>query len=232
MTQAIILAGGFGTRLRSAVQDLPKPMAPINGKPFLSFLLDEIYSQGIIKEIILSVHYKHEAISSFFKDSYKGLPLKYVIESNPLGTGGAIKNCADLINPEQSFFVFNGDTFLKFSQKEMYDLHCQKSCSITLALKNMSNCYRYGRVLFNEEKHIMAFDAAGYEGAGYINAGVYLLSSEVLKILPDSTFSFEKDFLEKCFDRFSPLGFLCQDYFIDIGIPEDYRRAAHEFSAK
>jgi D-glycero-alpha-D-manno-heptose 1-phosphate guanylyltransferase len=232
MTQAIILAGGFGTRLKSAVQDLPKPMAPINGRPFLSYLLDEICDQGIIKEAILSVHYKHEMISGFFGDSYKGLPLRYVVENSPLGAGGAIKNCANLIASDHPFFVLNGDTFLKFSQKEMYDFHCQKNSSITLALKSMSNCYRYGRVLFNEEKHIISFDAAGYEGAGYINAGVYLLNSEILKVLPNSTFSFEKDFLEKCFESFSPLGFLCQDYFIDIGIPEDYKLAAKELAGK
>lgn len=95
------------------VEDTPKPMAPINGRPFLSYLLEEIYKQKLIKEVILSVHYKHEIISSFFGNTYKGLSLQYVVEDNPLGTGGAIKNCANLINPERSFFVFNGDTFLK-----------------------------------------------------------------------------------------------------------------------
>ncbi len=226
MTQAIILAGGFGTRLRSIVEDVPKPMAPINGRPFLSYLLDEISAQDLIKEVILSVHHKHEMISSFFGDSYKGLSLKYVVEETPLGTGGAIKNCDNLIDHERSFFVFNGDTFLKLSHHKMYEEHQKKNSAITIALKNMQSCYRYGRVLFDEEERITSFAAAGYEGAGYINAGVYVLNPTLLKELPNTPFSFEKDFLEKNIKDLSPLSFPTENYFIDIGIPEDYIRAA------
>src|SRR3989344_3377185 len=112
--QAIILAGGFGTRLRSVVADSPKPMALIHGKPFLAYLLDYLTSQGIT-DVVLSVHYLREQIETYFKTNYNGISIRYAVEEQPLGTGGAIKHALNYINISSPVFVLNGDTFLKLN---------------------------------------------------------------------------------------------------------------------
>lgn len=228
--QAIILAGGFGTRLRSLLGDIPKPMAPIHGRPFLAYVLDHLHAQGIT-QVTLSVHYLREQIQNYFHDTYHGVAINYVVEEKPLGTGGAIK--FSLLQTASSsaepMFVLNGDTFLRLDYRAMYKQHKASKALLTMALHEEKNCSRYGAVV-TKGKQVIAFQEKGQEGAGYINAGVYLVQPDLFSAYPmPEQFSFETDFLFPKIQSLKPQAFVVNDYFIDIGIPEDYARAVMQF---
>jgi D-glycero-alpha-D-manno-heptose 1-phosphate guanylyltransferase len=230
--QAIILAGGFGTRLQSVVKNAPKPMALIHDKPFLAYLLEYLKSHQIT-QVILSVHYLREQIQDFFKTGYKGIEICYAIEEQPLGTGGAILNAFHSINTREPVFVINGDTFLQLDYQAMFAQHQKTLPQMTMALRKMANCSRYGVVL-TEGNKVTAFGEQGSDSPGLINAGVYLLQPSLFQEIPAPApvFSFEKDFLFHQVSKLHPDAFIVDDYFIDIGVPEDYARATREFSIK
>lgn len=213
--QAIILAGGFGTRLKSVVQDLPKPMALINGKPFLEYIFKYLKKQGI-KEVILSVFYKKEVIKEYFKDSFDGINIIYNEEKEPLGTGGAIKDALKFVNDE--VYVLNGDTFFDIDLKKMF----LKESKICIALKQMQEFDRYGAVNIDKFSYISSFEEKAYKKQGLINGGIYLLKKDLFDdfSLIDK-FSFEKFLQENC-KTLKIQTKVFDDYFIDIGIPEDY----------
>ena len=221
--QAIILAGGFGTRLQTVVKDVPKPMADINGYPFLRYLLDALLKQGISK-VILSVGYKKEVIKAYFDDHYLSMAIEYSSESRPLFTGGAIKQALALTDSEH-VFVFNGDTFFDVNLQAMMRHHLQANADITLATKTMKDFDRYGTVVLNHER-VIQFEDKKYQPEGLINGGVYLLQPNVFQPfrLPKK-FSFENDFLETNLEKLQVNAFQSEGYFIDIGIPEDYLQA-------
>lgn len=227
MPVAIILAGGLGSRLKSLTRCIPKPMVEINGKPFLSYLIKLLSDQGI-KEIILSVGYKSEAIRAYFKDRFEDVIIKYAIEDQPLGTGGAIRNAMQLINKNHAF-VMNGDTFFPISLSTLLDFHHSKSSCMTLALKYMKNASRYGTVTVNAEGQIIGFDEKREGRSGLINGGIYLVCRDAFEDtnLPD-IFSFEVDFLRIYYSRKALYGLQFDDYFIDIGIPQDYEESKTE----
>jgi len=220
---AIILAGGFGTRLQSVIKDVPKPMAPINGKPFLQYLLDYLCTQNITK-IIFSVFYQHETIIKYFKNNYKGLLLEYVIDEKPLGTGGAIKNALAKTNAK-NIFIINGDTFLELDYKKMHAAHIQNGAKLTIAVKEIINADRYGTVKITKDNIIEKFLPPKKIKIGNINVGVYLVNVEtlrsLLKNLPEK-FSFENEFLTTYANTSELYAFKTKNFFIDIGIPEDY----------
>lgn len=222
--KAIILCGGFGTRLQSVVADVPKPMAPIQNKPFLCYQLDYLLAQGV-NEIILSVHHKREIIIDYFKDRYRGAKIHYAIEQQPLGTGGAIINSLNLIADDQTVVILNGDTFVQCNLKDMWQHHLEHQEQLTIALQKMADCSRYGQVIVNNHK-IVRFEHQGQAQAGLINAGIYLLNAKLFKnySLPKQ-FSFERDFLHPHIETLKPRAFVAENYFIDIGVPEDYARA-------
>jgi D-glycero-alpha-D-manno-heptose 1-phosphate guanylyltransferase len=226
--QAIILAGGFGTRLRSVLADVPKPMAPLHGKPFLAYLLRYLQNQGV-RDVILSVHYLREQIEDYFGNAFAGMSIQYAVEDKPLGTGGAIINSLPLVDPSRPFFVLNGDTFLKMDYRAMLLLHHQQGGMLSMALRRVADCSRYG-VVMTEEDRVTAFKEQGGSYTGLINAGVYLMNSSLLRSrqFPDQ-FSFERDFLFPEVTILKPQAFVVDDYFIDIGIPEDYERAMKDF---
>jgi D-glycero-alpha-D-manno-heptose 1-phosphate guanylyltransferase len=225
--KAIILAGGFGTRLQPVLTDIPKPMAPINNKPFLAYLIDYLAQQGV-HDIILSVHYLREQIQAYFKSDYAGVAIRYAIEESPLGTGGAMVHALTQIPVKESVFVLNGDTFVKLDYKAMYAQHTSRHAALTMALRPIDDCHRYGKVI-TEQGVIVDFQEKGDTSAGWINAGVYLLQPDTFTPfqLP-AQFSFETDFVQPNLAALKPQSFAADDYFIDIGIPEDYARAALE----
>jgi D-glycero-alpha-D-manno-heptose 1-phosphate guanylyltransferase len=227
--QAIILAGGFGTRLRSVLADVPKPMAPLHGKPFLAYLLDYLQSQGV-RHVVLSVHYLREQIEAYFKHAYGDITIQYAVEDKPLGTGGAIINSLPLIDPSRPFFVLNGDTFLKMDYRTMLVLHHQQGGMISMALRRLSDCSRYG-VVMTEQDQVTSFIEQGGGYPGLINAGVYLFNANLLRSrqFPEK-FSFERDFLFPEVAIIKPQAYVVDDYFIDIGVPEDYERAMKDFT--
>lgn len=223
---AIILAGGFGTRLRSVVSDVPKPMALVANKPFLSYLL-EYLSKYQINSVVLCTGYKHEVIESYFSTSYKNINIKYSVEEEPLGTGGAIKKAFELIESD-SALVLNGDTLFNIEFTEFLDHHQIQQSDVSLALKYLTDYARYGSVVLNENK-IVGFEEKEHKDNGYINGGVYIVKKAVLNEdnLPKA-FSFEKEILEKKLNKLNVSGYKSTSYFIDIGIPEDYEKAQKE----
>lgn len=227
--EAIILAGGFGTRLKEVVSDVPKVMAPVNGRPFLEYVLDYL-EHYMIEHVVLSVGYKHEIIKSHFGYQYNSINIKYAIEDEPLGTGGAIKKAFELINDNKAF-VFNGDTMFRINLVKHYDFHLSKQADFSLVLRQVNNVQRYGAVEYDDDKKITSFLEKGEKfGDGYINGGVYLINKRFFNQhqWPEK-FSIEKDCFEKMVSSYSFYGMVCKQYFLDIGIPEDYNRAQDEF---
>ena len=223
----IILAGGLGTRLRSVVSDLPKCMAPVNGKPFLSYVID-YFQQQSISNFILSIGYKHEAIVEFLNTQYSTINIQYSIEEEPLGTGGAIKKACSLINDE-NVFVTNGDTLFKAGVSSLQTFHKNKNAECTLALKPMQDFNRYGVIELNEDDSIKSFNEKKYYKSGLINGGLYMLNVPEFLYEPfPEKFSFETAYLEKFYTQHKMFGLIQDEYFIDIGIPEDYERAQRE----
>lgn len=224
--EAIVLAGGLGTRLQSVVKDIPKPMADINGEPFLKHLLDYLINNGI-ENVVLSVGFRYEAIKEYFGNNYKNLELHYAVEEEPLGTGGGIINALNYTR-ENLVYLINGDTFFNVNLQELFHFHNQSKADFTLALKPMINFDRYGTVEMDNDR-IIKFNEKQYKDKGLINGGIYILNKYLLETLPFAQkFSFEKDFLEKYLNHFFINGSIIDNYFIDIGIPEDYKRAQDE----
>ncbi len=228
ITQSIILAGGLGTRLRSVIYDLPKCMAPVNGRPFLAYVVDHLKREGISK-FIFSLGYKHEAIVEFVTKEYGKSGIDFSIEEEPLGTGGAIKLAGNKSN-EKNVLVVNGDTLFKVKLNQLNSFHDKNNADCTLSLKPMQNFDRYGVVELNENNSIKHFKEKQYYENGLINGGIYALN--IPKFLTEELpgkFSFEKDYLEKFSNQRRFFAVVQDEYFIDIGIPEDYQRAELEF---
>jgi D-glycero-alpha-D-manno-heptose 1-phosphate guanylyltransferase len=220
--EAIILAGGFGTRLRAVVSDIPKPMALVGGKPFLEHVLKYAENNGVSKAI-LSVGYKHKSIMEHFGESFCNISLAYSAEDSPLDTGGAIKIALEKVDSE-TVIILNGDTFFDVNLSELMKFSTKLNADVSIALKTMSDFDRYGAV--ETDKHqITAFREKAYSEQGYINGGVYCVKRELFRKfdLPDR-FSFET-FLSDNLKKLNICGFECTGNFIDIGIPDDYEKS-------
>lgn len=226
--EAVILAGGMGTRLRSVIKDIPKPMAPVKGKPFLFFVLQWVRRYPVEK-IILSLGFKPGTVRNYFGDSFSGIPVEYVVEDQPLGTGGAVKYAMRFTEGDD-FLVINGDTFFPIDLKKFYDSHIEKSSHFSIALKRMRDFDRYGTVECKEDT-IVRFREKGFCNEGLINGGIYLINRNYLesKELPE-VFSIEKDLMEKEAGSGILKAQTFDDVFIDIGMPEDYQRASELLS--
>lgn len=219
--KAIILAGGFGTRLKSVIVDVPKPMAPINDQPFLEILIKRLI-RFKITDIILSVGYKQEIIRDYFGDGASmGASITYSAEASPLGTGGAIKAAMEAF-PAERYLVMNGDSLFENDIPELLEYHRAKRAAITLALAKVADKGRYGSVETNSDGMISRFTEKGADGSGTINAGVYVLEQQVLRFFPSDVCSFESDVMQNLIGK-GLFGVCQQGFFIDIGVPEDYR---------
>jgi D-glycero-alpha-D-manno-heptose 1-phosphate guanylyltransferase len=229
ITEAIILAGGLGTRLQPVVNDVPKCMAPINDIPFISFIIDSLQKQGVDR-FIFSLGHKNEMIIDFLEEWYKHLDKIYVIEQEELGTGGAIKEaCKNVWG--RHVLVLNGDTLFSIRLAELADVHIKQHAECTIALKPMTNFERYGSVETNTNAIVTAFHEKQFCEKGLINGGIYTLhAKKFLEHQLPNKFSFEKEYLEKNIHNNKIYGIAFDDYFIDIGIPEDYARAQQELS--
>lgn len=225
--EAVILAGGLGTRLRSTVPDLPKCMAPVNGKPFLEYVIRSLHKQGI-ERFVFALGYKSEAFTQFLDAVLHGDAYIISLEDEPLGTGGAVRlACNVTIN--DNILVTNGDTLFNADIQTVATFHTEKSAECTLSLKPMKDVDRYGAVELDEEGRVKDFKEKQYFAEGLINGGVYILNVEAFKgkHFPGK-FSFEKDYLERYCGEGKIFGLAQDGYFIDIGIPEDYEKAQHE----
>lgn len=227
--EAIILAGGLGTRLRSVVSDVPKCMAPVNGIPFINFIISYLKNEGT-ERFILSLGYKSEIVIEYVNKTFPSLEIEYVIEDKPLGTGGAIKLACSKAKAGDVLIV-NGDTLFNINLTNFTEFHKKKGADCTVALKEMKHFSRYGAVETDRNMAIIAFHEKKHCETGFINGGIYALNvnSFLQADLPE-VFSFEKDFLEKYIGKKIFFGMPCDFYFIDIGIPEDYERFKKDYN--
>jgi D-glycero-alpha-D-manno-heptose 1-phosphate guanylyltransferase len=210
------------------VPDLPKAMAPVAGKPFLSYVIDYYVRQGV-ESFIFSLGYRHEAIESFLQGQYPALKTQVVVEDEPLGTGGAIKLACSKATQEH-VLVLNGDTIFKVQVAPLAAFHTSHQADCTLSLKPMHHFERYGVVELTRDAAISSFREKQYYEAGLINGGVYALNvgSFLNETLPPK-FSFEKDYMEQLYTQRNMYGVVQDEYFIDIGIPEDFNKANVDF---
>lgn len=229
--EAIILAGGLGTRLRSVVSDLPKCMAPVAGKPFLHFVIEYLLQQGVDK-FIFSVGYKSDMIIDYVNEQYPHISKQFSTEAEPLGTGGAVKLACSLATGK-NLLILNGDTLFKIDVAWVSGFHNSNDADCTLSLKSMEDFDRYGVVELNEDASVASFLEKRQYDLGLINGGVYALNVEsFLKEDLPQKFSFEKDYLEVYFNKRKMFGIIQDEYFIDIGIPEDFERAQVELETR
>jgi len=226
--RALILAGGFGTRLRPITYNTPKPMIPVRNRPFLEYLLYYLKRQGL-REIVLCLHYMPEEFIEYFNDGSKlGIHIVYSIEKEPLGTGGAIKNAEKFVS--DTFLVMNGDTFLEFDLVKMLEFHNDHEGIGTIAIKYMKPAKRYGVIKIDSNWRILRFIEKAEINEGFINAGVYIFNRKLLDYIPkDKRVSLEKDILPMVLQHEKIYGFQVNGYFIDIGVPGDLYRFEKEF---
>ena len=221
--QAIVLAGGLGTRLRPAVKDLPKAMAPVAGRPFLEHLFDNLATHGF-ERIILATGYRADAIRTHFGEHFGPLSIAYSEEETPLGTGGATWKALALAKPGPCF-ILNGDTWIDVDYAGMMANHLKLKSRVTIAVREVPEVARFGAVEV-VDCHITRFHEKGPSGPGLINAGVYLLGPEIVSAYPmPPAFSLERDFFQGRLEALEPSAWLLEGRFIDIGVPDDLARA-------
>jgi histidinol-phosphate phosphatase family protein len=229
---AAILAGGMGTRLRNAVADRPKVLAPVLGKPFLAYLLDSLADAGL-RDVVLCTGYRAEMVQAEFGSHYRNLSLRYSCEPSPLGTAGALRNVlTQLTTPD--VLVMNGDSYCSADLPAMLAAHCIRNAAATLTLVEVADVSRFGRVETDAQGQVVRFDEKGCRtGRGWINAGVYLLGRNVLESIPaQREVSLEREVFPAWIGR-GLWSFASGDSrFLDIGTPESYALATEFFSAK
>ena len=207
--QAILLAGGLGTRLRSVVSDRPKPMALIEGKPFMEYVTRELVRHGVT-DIVFAVGYKGTMVEEHFGDGAAfGFHADYAYEETLLGTAGAIKNAGRFIT-EDRFYVLNGDTFYQIDY--------------TRLLRSVPDISRYGQAVLDRGGVLIGSNEKTEDaGEGTINGGIYLMKQRLLDEIPEGKVSLENDMIPRWLSEGRRLGgFVNDGYFIDIGIPEAY----------
>lgn len=225
--EAIILAGGLGTRLQGIVSDVPKPMAPVANAPFLKYILQYLKAQGVGK-VVLAVGYKHQVISNYFGNNFEGIHLTYAIEVEPLGTGGGLRLAIEKL-VDDKVFVINGDTFFDVDLWALEQLAIEQKSDLCIALKPLNKFDRYGSVEIRGHR-VVQFKEKQFVKEGLINGGIYWMKTELLKDFKEgSKFSFEKEVMESKVQNKIFSGLISNTYFIDIGIPEDYQKAQIDF---
>lgn len=226
--QAILLAGGLGTRLRSVVSDRPKPMALIEDKPFMEYVVHELSRHGVT-DIIFAVGYKGSMVEEYFGDG-SGLTgpdgsrmrIQYAYEEELLGTAGAIKNAGRFVT-EEKFFVLNADTFYQIDYSRLVKMQQEENLAMALVLRQVPDITRYGEAVLEDGRLTGFNEKNDVARPGTINGGVYLMTRELLEEIPEGKVSLENDMIPRWLKENRRLGgFVNDGYFIDIGIPEDY----------
>lgn len=222
--EAIVLAGGFGTRLAHVVPDVCKPMAPVTGRPFLRFIMDQLAAAGFDR-VVVADGYRREQIEDFFGPVYRGMAVEYSPEETPLLTGGAVKRALGRCESDW-LFVLNGDTWLDvdFAAMDAAAYGAPEGVSSVIAVKRMRDFERYGTVDVDTDGALTAFHEKRPCEEGLINAGVYLLRRDALDGMPEK-FSLESDYFERVVADGALRAVECAGGFIDIGVPEDYELA-------
>ncbi len=227
--EAVILAGGKGSRLKTVVNDRPKPMALINNKPFLYYLLSNLKKENFA-HIILAVGYKYDIIYNFFGHNFMGMEISYAIEETPLGTGGGILNALKHAREKQTF-ILNGDTFFPVEFNKMEKIANEEKSDLVIALRELSDVSRFGTIAIDEKNRIISFvEKTNQTQTGLINGGIYLINTaSFLELSFPEKFSFEENYLTIQFREKMFFGVPFNNYFLDIGIPESYKQAQTDF---
>lgn len=227
--ETIILAGGRGTRLQSVVSDVPKPLAPVAGRPFLAWILDRLAAGGM-RRVIMATGYMADAIEDAVGDQWQSMAIAYSVETEPLGTGGAVRKACRALHGD-SAHVLNGDTFLRYDAAAFAASVTRSGASLGVALAHVEDVSRYGAVERDGDR-IVGFREKGGSGPGHVNAGCYFLTPKAIAALPgDGAFSLEDTVLAPMTVQGRVHGFDRTSGFIDIGVPGDYLRAQSLFSA-
>ena len=222
--QAVLLTGGLGTRLRSVINDRPKPLAPVAGRPFLEYVVRELAASGI-RELVFAAGYRGEMIQEAFGDGSRlGVRISYAFEETLLGTGGAVRNAAPFLT-DPYFFVLNGDTFYRMDYGALLCLRGERDLDLALVLRRVEDISRYGEAVLEDGRLARFNEKTGERRPGTINGGVYLMSRALLDEIPPGKVSLEQDLIPAWMREGRRLGGMVSDgYFIDIGVPEDYFR--------
>jgi len=225
----LLLAGGKGTRLRSVVSDLPKVLAPVSGRPFIAYLLDELAALGFSRAM-LSIGYMAETVINTLGQQHRGMHLDYVTETTPLGTGGGARLCLEA-SPANRFLVFNSDSYVQLDLARFINFHLQSGHSASMVIRQVEDAGRYGKVQLEANGQVIQFaEKTPNAGPGWINAGVYLLERPVFEQLTlGQAASLETDLLPRLCGK-SLWAFPTEGAFLDIGLPETYQQAADFFS--
>lgn len=226
--KAVVLCGGLGTRLGKLTCTTPKPLLDVAGEPFIVRVLEQLQARGIT-HVCLAVGFHWEKIRAALGDSWAGISLSYSVESKPLGTGGAVRKALKLMRWSEAFVV-NGDTLVDVELLSMRNLALSRDADLVIALKNVEETARFGRVNLLQSSQIVSFSEKGLSGPGLINAGLYWLNAEVLNCFHGEVFSLERDIMASHVQDLSIYGFVTSGYFIDMGVPEDLERARRELS--
>lgn len=225
--EAIVLVGGLGTRLRAVVSDVPKPLAPVAGRPFLAWLLDHLAENGM-HHVVLAAGYLAEHVIDGIGREWRGMRMDYSIETDPLGTGGAVRQACGMLRGDAAH-VLNGDTLLRYDMHALEQAVCRAGADLGMALARVDDVARYGAVVCAGGR-VEGFREKGESGAGYVNAGSYYLTPAAIQALPSAlVFSFETQVLAPLTAAGRVCGFDATSGFIDIGVPEDYQRAQSLF---
>jgi D-glycero-alpha-D-manno-heptose 1-phosphate guanylyltransferase len=225
-----ILAGGLGTRLRARIADRPKVLAPVRGRPYLAYLLDQLAAAGVRRAVLLT-GFLAEQVRETFGDAHAGMRLDYSVEPEPLGTGGALRRALPYLT-SPTCLLLNGDSFCEAPLPDFADFHRRQAADASLVLSRSEDCSRFGRVHFEAGGRVVRFEEKPPDGgAGWINAGVYLLQrASIAEVPPDRPLSLERDLLPSWLGRRRLCAFPCPGRFLDIGTPESYARAEAFFT--
>jgi D-glycero-alpha-D-manno-heptose 1-phosphate guanylyltransferase len=229
MKHAVLLAGGRGTRLETVSGGLPKPLIQVGGRPFIEHVLDNLVEAGC-DHIVIAASYKWDLLRDHLGSSYKDCTLGWSIETNPLGTGGAIHQAFKLFDLAAAF-VLNADTLFRVNLNALEMEHLASRAAVTVALREVPDVARFGEVVVGEGGRIVLFSEKGRHGHGLINGGVYLIDGRVWSDgRLSEAFSFERDFLQRRVATEALYGYIADGYFIDIGVPDDLERARRDLS--
>ena len=226
---ALILAGGLGTRLSSVIFDQPKVLAPVNGRPFLSYLLDQLVNAGF-RDVILCTGYKGEMIRETFGNRYKDLIVHYSRDPEPLGTGGALRYALPMIEKD-TVLAMNGDSYIDVDLSAYLKWYLKNEIEAALLLTKVDDANRYGKVEVDIKNCVISFvEKKGDVCSGFINAGVYIFKKHILERIPSARpFSLEREFFPSLIGK-DLFGYFCESELLDIGTPESYARAEEFFS--
>ncbi len=224
----VILCGGLGTRLRDVIGEVPKVMAQVGGRPFLDLIIEYLKDQGA-ERIILCTGYKAEVVEEYYRGHDFGLTIDFSKEDEPLGTGGAIKNAREIILSD-SFFVFNGDSFLPVDLRAFLDFHKKNEALASILVSQVGKISDFGSIEIDKAGRIISFQEK-IEGADkkMVNAGIYCFDKSIFQHMPgDQKFMLENDLFPSLVGN-QFYGHYVDEEFIDIGTPERYQSVRKNF---